>query len=114
MLVYPHSPSLRRSATLITEIATIVIDPARAVDFEAAVAAAAPHFKAAEGCHGMALDRCIEDPARYFLRVEWKSVDHHMVTFRESAGFQAWRILAGPFFAEPPVVVHSDRAVTGF
>ena len=99
---------------MITEIATIVIDPVKAAAFEAAVAEAAPHFQAAEGCHGMVLDRCIEHPARYFLRVEWESVDHHMETFRASEGFQAWRALAGPFFAEPPVVAHSERAVTGF
>jgi quinol monooxygenase YgiN len=99
---------------MITEIATIVIDPAKDADFEDAVTQAAPHFRAARGCHGMVLDRCIENPARYFLRVEWESVDHHMVIFRESEGFQNWRTLAGPFFAEPPVVVHSVRTVTGF
>ena len=99
---------------MITEIATIVVDPARADAFEAAVAEAAPHFRNAEGCHGMTLDRCIEHPARYFLRVEWESVDHHMVTFRASEGFQKWRALAAPFFAEPPVVVHSANVVTGF
>ena len=99
---------------MITEIATITIDPDSAEAFEAAVAEAAPHFRTADGCHGMILDRCIEHPARYFLRVEWDSVDHHMVTFRESDGFQKWRALAGPFFAGPPVVVHSERAVTGF
>ena len=99
---------------MITEIATIVIDPIKAGAFEAAVAEAAPHFQSAEGCHGMTLDRCVEHPARYFLRVEWESVDHHMVTFRASDGFQRWRALAGPFFVEPPVVVHSQRTVTGF
>ena len=99
---------------MITEIATIVIDPIKADAFEAAVAEAAPHFQSAEGCHRMTLDRCVEDPTRYFLRVEWESVEHHMLIFRASQGFQHWRTLAGPFFAEPPVVVHSKRAVTGF
>ena len=99
---------------MITEIATIIIDPAKAAAFEAAVGEAAPHFRAAEGCNGMTLDRCIEHPARYFLRVEWESVEHHMVTFRASEGFQKWRALAGPFFAELPMVEHSARAVTGF
>lgn len=99
---------------MITEVATIVIDPINAAAFEAAVAEAAPHFRAAEGCYGLTLDRCIETPERYFLRVEWESVDHHMVIFRGSDGFKRWRALAGPYFAEPPVVVHSERAITGF
>lgn len=92
---------------MITEIATLTIDPARAGDFEAAVAAAATHFRTAEGCHGMALERVIEDPSRYHLVVQWDSVEHHMVKFRESEGFRGWRALAGPFFTSPPIVVHT-------
>lgn len=92
---------------MITEIAHITIDPDRAAAFEAAVAEAAPHFRAAEGCHGMALVRVLEQEAQYRLLVQWETVDHHMVTFRETEGFQRWRSIAGPFFVEPPIVVHS-------
>jgi len=94
---------------MVTEIAYIKIDPAEAADFEAAVAEAAPFFKAGEGCHGMRLERVEEDGALYRLCVQWESVDHHMVTFRESDGFQQWRALAGPFFVEPPKVEHWSR-----
>ena len=69
---------------MVTEIAYLKIDPARAAEFEAAVAAAAPYFKAGEGCHGMRLERVEEDGALYRLSVDWASVEHHMVTFRES------------------------------
>ncbi len=95
---------------MITEIAHITIDPANAAAFEAAVAEAAPAFQNAEGCHGMSLERVIEDPAQYRLRVQWDSVDHHMVTFRNSDAFQIWRGLAGPFFVQPPHVEHSETA----
>jgi quinol monooxygenase YgiN len=99
---------------LITEIATLTIDTAKADAFEAAVAAAAPYFKSAEGCHGMALEAVIETPGVYNLRVLWETVDHHMVTFRESANFQQWRALAGPFFTEAPKVVHAETRHTYF
>ncbi|MDI7773927.1 antibiotic biosynthesis monooxygenase family protein [Asticcacaulis sp. EMRT-3] len=92
---------------MIFEIARLSIDPARSNDFEAAVARAAPLFKSAEGCHGMALERVIETPGHYILRVTWATVDHHMVTFRNSDNFQQWRALAGPFFLEAPQVIHS-------
>ena len=95
---------------MIKEIAYITIDPANAHAFESAVAQAAAHFKAAEGCHGMRLERVVEDPASYRLSVDWETVEHHMVTFRASDGFQGWRALAGPFFAEPPRVEHWDEA----
>jgi quinol monooxygenase YgiN len=93
---------------MITEIATITIDPAQADAFEAAVASAAPTLRAAEGSHSMALERVIEVPGKYHLRVHWESVEHHMVTFRQSDGFRAWRALAGPFFVGTPVVEHTQ------
>ncbi len=99
---------------MITEIAYITIEPARAEAFEAAVAEAAPYFRDAKGCHGMRLERVIEDPTGYRLSVDWEAVDHHMVTFRESEGFQHWRGLAGPFFVGAPRVEHWDRAADLF
>lgn len=94
---------------MVTEIAYLAIDPARAAEFEAAVTKAAPFFTTAEGCHGMRLERVEEDAALYRLSVDWETVAHHMVTFRESDGFQQWRALAGPFFVEPPRVEHWHR-----
>ncbi len=93
---------------MITEIAHITIDPAKAEAFEAAIAKAAAVIRAAEGSHSMALERVIETPGQYRLRVEWDSVEHHMVTFRNSPAFQDWRALAGPFFMGTPFVEHSE------
>lgn len=99
---------------MITEIAVLTIDPANAAAFEAAVAQAAPAFKGAAGCHGMALERVIEDPTRYRLLVQWDTVEHHMVRFRASAAFQTWRGLAGPFFTSPPAVEHTTSVARYF
>lgn len=99
---------------MIHEVAELTISQQDASAFEAAVKQAAAHFEAAEGCHSMRLEKVIEHPGQYRLVVAWDSVDAHMVTFRESEGFQAWRALAGPFFTEPPKVYHLELAVTGF
>lgn len=96
---------------MIHEIATITIDPANAAAFEAAVAAARPHFEAAKGFVSVALDRSIEHPGRYRLVVGWDSVEAHMVDFRDSAGFAAWRALASPFFVAPPSIEHVARVI---
>lgn len=96
---------------MIQEIATITIDPARAIDFEAAVAAARPHFETARGCLSFALQRSIETPERYLLVVGWDSVDAHMIDFRASEGFQVWRALASPFFACGPSVEHVKQVI---
>jgi len=99
---------------MIMEIATLTIDPLRADAFEQAVADAVPFFKATPGCHGMALERLIEEPETYILRVLWETLEHHMTGFRESANFQKWRAMAGPFFVEPPRVVHLETKAQYF
>lgn len=93
---------------MITEIAHLTIDPANAEAFENAVAQAARILRAAKGSHSMALEKVIEDPSRYRLRVEWDTVEDHTVGFRQSEGFAQWRALAGPFFVEPPFVEHTE------
>jgi heme-degrading monooxygenase HmoA len=96
---------------MVREIASITIDPLRSRDFEAAVAAARPHFEAAPGFIDFVLERSIEHPERYRLLVGWKTVEAHMVDFRASEGFQNWRDLAGPFFVGAPAVEHVMRVL---
>jgi len=99
---------------MITEIAHISILPEKAPQFVAAVSQAAPLFRAADGCHGMRLEEVIETPGQFRLCVDWESVDHHMVTFRQSEAFEQWRALAGPFFLEPPKVEHWNNCGSFF
>ena len=96
---------------MIREIATLTIDPETAAGFEAAVERARPIFLAAEGCHAMHLERVIETQGSYRLVVLWESVAHHVEVFRNTPGFQEWRALAGPFFTQPPAVVHTETVV---
>ena len=99
---------------MIHEIAEIDVVDGHEGDFEAAVAEAAPHFKAAKGCRSFALKRSIENPQRYRLVVGWETIEDHMVHFRESAAFQTWRGLVGPHFAGPPRVEHVATVIDGF
>jgi quinol monooxygenase YgiN len=99
---------------MINEIAIITIDPANAAAFEAAVAKAAPLFKSAQGCHGMALERGIESPATYRLLVKWESVSHHMELFRNSEDFGKWRLLVSHYFVGPVVMDHSETVQNWF
>lgn len=99
---------------MIQEIAEIDILPGHETAFEAAVTAASPHFQAARGCHGLSLLKSDEFPLRYRLIVDWDSVEDHMVHFRQSDGFQAWRAHASPHFAAPPRVEHVRRVVRPF
>ncbi|WP_182084371.1 antibiotic biosynthesis monooxygenase family protein [Aureimonas sp. ME7] len=89
------------------EIAEIVAKPGEEQALERAAAAARPLFLRARGCAGMEFHRVVEQPGSYKLIVRWVTVEDHTVRFRGSEDFQEWRRLAGPHFAEPPVVVHT-------
>ena len=99
---------------MIFEIAQIDVRKGVEAQFEAKVAEAMPLFRRAKGCHAMELHRCIETPGRYRLVVQWQSVEHHTVDFRQSADFAAWRAMVGQYFESPPVVEHTRRVWFGF
>ena len=90
------------------EIARIDVKEGAGSAFEAAVRAAAPVFRAADGCGGIELRRSAEVPHRYWLLVRWNDVASHE-RFRATDGFARWRALAGPHFAAPPVVEHAEE-----
>lgn len=99
---------------MVYEIAEIEIHEGSEQEFEAAVAEAAAYFRSAQGCRSLRLERSIERPWEYRLVVGWDRVDDHMVTFRDSAGFQRWRDLAGPHFATTPRVRHVHTVLDAF
>ncbi len=97
---------------MIHEVAEITVKSGEEANFENGVAQAAPLFLRAKGCHGLNLQRVVEDPSIYRLVVQWETVEHHTVDFRNSDDFQEWRRLVGPFFANPPVVTHTTVAAS--
>ncbi len=99
---------------MITEIAQIVVKPGMESEFETGVKNAAAIFRRAKGCHGMDLQRSIEEPSRYRLLVTWETVENHTVDFRGSPDFQEWRKLVGHCFATPPQVEHVEQVLRGF
>ncbi|MBJ7483183.1 antibiotic biosynthesis monooxygenase [Brevundimonas sp.] len=91
---------------MIFEQATIQVAPEKAVAFEAAIAATAPLFRRAQGCTSLALERMVETPGRYVLRIGWNTVEDHTEIFTKSADFAEFVAMAGPFMTETPSVIH--------
>jgi heme-degrading monooxygenase HmoA len=56
--------------------------------FEAAYGRVGRLLDASPHCQGWELRRGIEDPGQYVIRIEWDSVDGHMLGFRESEPFK--------------------------
>ncbi|GAB4067877.1 antibiotic biosynthesis monooxygenase [Ancylobacter sonchi] len=95
---------------MIVEVAELTIKPGDEAAFEAGVAEAAPLFLRSKGCHGLTLQKVVETPNVYRLRVNWETLENHMVDFRGSEEFQTWRKIVGGFFAAPPAVTHEAEA----
>lgn len=91
---------------MIREVARLEIDESRIEDFLVGYRQAVAIFLAAKGCRSVALERCIEHPARFHLLIVWETLEDHTVTFRNSEGFQKWRSLVGRSFVAPPDVSH--------
>jgi heme-degrading monooxygenase HmoA len=97
---------------MITEIAQIDVKPGTEKDFEAAVAKARPLFLRARGGKGFELHKSIEKPSRYRLMAKWETLENHIVDFRGSKDFAAWRTLVGQYFVSPPEVEHTQTVLT--
>jgi quinol monooxygenase YgiN len=90
----------------VLEIADIECKTGLEDEFARAFSTVLPVLADVKGCRAASLHRSVENPSRFRLFVQWESVEAHMVDFRNSAAFQEWRRVVGPFFAAPPTVEH--------
>lgn len=92
---------------MILELADIRIQPGQQAEFDLAIARGVDEvISKAKGFHGYKINKGIESPERYVLMIFWETLENHTIDFRESAAFQEWRAIVGPFFAAAPVVEH--------
>ncbi|WP_418317266.1 antibiotic biosynthesis monooxygenase family protein [Piscinibacter sakaiensis] len=92
---------------MILEVADLRIKPGQQAEFETALAKGVGEvISKADGYLSHKVQKCIETPERYLLMIEWQTLEHHTVTFREGPLFPQWRAIVGPFFASAPVVEH--------
>lgn len=74
--------------------------------FEAAFGEAKDIIAAAAGFRSLRLSRCVEEPSRYLLLVEWDALEDHTVGFRGSTAYRRWRTLLHDFYDPFPAVEH--------
>jgi heme-degrading monooxygenase HmoA len=98
---------------MVLEHAVLDVRPGSGRDFEAAFAVAKPIIAAAPGFQSVRLARCVEQPDRYVLLVEWVSVDAHEEGFRRSPAYEEWRRLLHHFYPVRPEVQHYETVLEG-
>jgi len=94
---------------MILEHALLPVKAGQEAAFEAALAEARSIIASMPGFISLRINRGIESPSAYLLLVEWESVEHHEVGFRQSPQYQQWRALLHHFYEPFPVVEHFDE-----
>jgi heme-degrading monooxygenase HmoA len=94
---------------MILEVAMLDVIPGRTAAFEAAFDQAQHIIAGMAGYRSHQLQRCLEQPDRYLLLVEWDTLEDHTVGFRGSAAYQQWRALLHHFYDPLPAVEHFEQ-----
>ena len=91
---------------MILEVATLDVRAGQEEAFEAAFHRALPIIAGMQGYISHQIRRCIENPSRYILLVEWAKLEDHTQGFRGSPQYQEWRALLHHFYDPFPTVEH--------
>ena len=74
--------------------------------FEAAYKVASSSLDASPHCLGYELTRCVEEQDRYVLRIEWDSVDGHLMGFRRAPEFAPFLEAIKPYIDQIEEMQH--------
>ncbi len=91
---------------MILEVAILDVRAGEATSFEAAFKIAAPFIASIPGYVSHDLQKCLEQPHRYILLVQWQTLEAHTIGFRQSAQYQEWKKLLHHFYDPFPSVEH--------
>lgn len=80
--------------------------PGREKQFEADFATAGQYISQTPGYIKHSLSKCMEQPDKYILLVEWETLEDHTEGFRQSAQYQEWKRLLHHYYDPFPVVEH--------
>lgn len=98
---------------MILEHALLAVKPGEEQRFESAFAQAQQIIAGMPGYLSHQLQRCIEEPGRYLLLVEWERLEDHTEGFRQSPRYQEWRALLHHFYDPFPEVLHYTGVFEG-
>lgn len=96
---------------MILEVATLDVRAGQEAAFEAAFHDASAIIAGMHGYRSHELQRCLEQPGRYLLPVNWATLEDHAVGFRQSPQYQRWKALLHHFYDPFPTVQHYVRIV---
>ncbi len=97
---------------MILEVAILNVRPGMTAAFEEAFRQASSIICAMPGYVSHQLQRCIEAPSRYVLRVNWQTLEAHTVGFRGSPKCEDWQRMLHHFYSPFPTVEHYEAVLS--
>ena len=93
---------------MILEVAILDVKAGETAAFEAAFSQAQAIISSMPGYLNHQLQKCIENPHRYILLVNWQTLEDHTEGFRGSPQYQEWKALLHHFYDPFPTVDHYE------
>jgi heme-degrading monooxygenase HmoA len=93
---------------MILEVAILNLIPGKETQFEKDFATAGQYISAVKGYVKHSFSKCIEQPNKYILLVEWETLEDHTIGFRQSAEYLEWKKLLHHYYDPFPVVEHYE------
>ena len=94
---------------MILEVAMLDVKPGQEAEFEVAFEEAQKIISSMGGYFSHQLQNCLENPSRYILLVNWKTLEDHTEGFRGSAEYEQWRAMLHHFYDPFPTVEHYGK-----
>jgi heme-degrading monooxygenase HmoA len=91
---------------MIVEYIRYKIDVSRTGEFDEAYRRAGELLDASPHCHRWESTRCVDEPAKQIVRIEWDSIEGHLQGFRTSADFKPFLEATQPFFSDIEEMTH--------
>jgi heme-degrading monooxygenase HmoA len=91
---------------MVTEIAVLKAKQDATEQLVAGLVRARSVISRADGYRGSVFYRGIEDPRAVILRIDWETLDAHLVGFRQSPLLAEWRSHFQHLLDEAPTVTH--------
>jgi len=91
---------------MVLEVAILDVKAGETDAFETAFAQAQTIIASLPGYINHQLQKCVENPQRYILLVNWQTLEDHTQGFRGSPQYQEWKVLLHHFYDPFPLVEH--------
>lgn len=97
---------------MILESAILYVKPELQQQFEKDFQTAGQYISSIRGYIKHSLSKCIEQPDKYLLLVEWETLEDHTIGFRESPQYLEWKKLLHHYYDPFPIVEHYTSIIS--